>query len=43
MFETFAVVTTFGLIIIFIALYRIDRAGRREEQAAEAEHQLDRR
>lgn len=31
MFETFAVVSTLSCIVIFVALYRLDRAGRREE------------
>jgi hypothetical protein len=31
MFETFAVVSTISMIVIFIVLYRIDRAGRRED------------
>ena len=40
MFETFAVISTISMIIIFIVLYRIDQAGRREE-AAKAEGQSD--
>ena len=31
MFETFAALSTISMIVIFIVLYRIDRAGRREE------------
>ena len=38
MFETFAVISTISMIVIFIVLYRIDRAGRREE-AGKAEGQ----
>jgi hypothetical protein len=33
MFETFAVLSTLSCIVIFVVLYRIDRAGRREEDA----------
>jgi hypothetical protein len=40
MFETFAVISTISMIIIFIVLYRIDQTGRREE-AAKAEGQSD--
>ncbi|MGE0447339.1 MAG: hypothetical protein AB7P99_19105 [Vicinamibacterales bacterium] len=31
MFETFAVLSTISCIVIFVVLFRIDRAGRREE------------
>ena len=31
MFETFAALSTISMIVIFIVLYRIDQAGRREE------------
>ena len=31
MFETFAVLTTISMIVIFVVLYRIDQAGRRED------------
>ena len=34
MFETMAFLTTVGLVAIFVILFRIDRAGRREEEAA---------
>lgn len=34
MFETMAFLTTVGLIAIFILLFLMDRAGRREEEAA---------
>ena len=40
MFETFAAVSTISMIVIFIVLYRIDQAGRREE-AGKAEGQSD--
>jgi hypothetical protein len=30
-FETLAVVTTLTLIIVFVALFQLDRAGRKEE------------
>ena len=40
MFETFAVVSTISMIVIFIVLYRIDQAGRREE-ASKAEGRSD--
>jgi hypothetical protein len=30
-FETFAVVSTIGCIVIFVALYRADRAGRQRD------------
>ena len=33
MFETMAFLTTVGLAVIFVILFRIDRAGRREEEA----------
>jgi len=33
-FETMAFLTTVGLIAIFILLFLMDRAGRREEEAA---------
>ncbi len=31
MFETFAILSTISCIVIFVVLYRIDQAGRREE------------
>lgn len=31
MFETIAVLSTISCIVIFVVLFRIDRAGRREE------------
>ena len=31
MFETFAALSTLAFILIFIVLFQIDRAGRREE------------
>ena len=31
MFETFAVLSTLSCIIIFVVLFTLDRAGRREE------------
>jgi hypothetical protein len=31
MFETFAVLSTISCIVIFVVLYRVDQAGRREE------------
>lgn len=31
MFETFAVLSTVSCLVIFVVLYRIDQAGRREE------------
>jgi hypothetical protein len=31
MFETFAVLSTVSCILIFVILFQIDRAGRREE------------
>ena len=40
MFETFAALSTISMIVIFIVLYRIDQAGRREE-AGKAEGQRD--
>jgi len=40
MFETFAALSTISMIVIFIVLYRIDQAGRREE-AGKAERQSD--
>jgi len=33
-FETMAFLSTVGLAAIFVILFRIDRAGRREEEAA---------
>jgi hypothetical protein len=33
MFETFAVLSTLSCIVIFVVLFQIDRAGRREEAA----------
>ena len=35
MFETMAFLSTVGLIVIFVVLFRIDRAGRREEEATQ--------
>ena len=40
MFETFAVLSTISCIVIFVVLYRIDQAGRREE-AGKAEGPSD--
>ena len=34
MFETLAFLSTVGLIVIFVVLFQIDRAGRREEEQA---------
>ena len=34
MFETLAFLSTVGLIVIFVVLFQIDRAGRREEEEA---------
>jgi hypothetical protein len=34
MFETLAFLSTVGLIVIFVVLLQIDRAGRREEEEA---------
>jgi hypothetical protein len=31
MFETFAAISTLAMIVIFVVLFQIDRAGRREE------------
>jgi hypothetical protein len=31
-FETLAFMTTVGLIAVFVVLFQIDRAGRREDQ-----------
>jgi hypothetical protein len=31
MFETFAVLSTISMMVIFVALYWVDRAARREE------------
>ena len=33
MFETIAVLSTIGLVVIFVVLFQLDRAGRREEEA----------
>jgi hypothetical protein len=33
MFETFAALTTISMIVIFVVLYRIELAGRREDAA----------
>ena len=33
MFETFAVLSTLSCIVIFVVLFQIDRAGRREDAA----------
>ena len=33
MFETFAVLSTLSCIVIFVLVYQLDRAGRREEAA----------
>lgn len=35
MFETFAVLSTLSCIVIFVVLFRMDRAGRREDANAE--------
>ena len=35
MFETFAVLSTLSCIVIFVVLFQIDRAGRREDEAVE--------
>ena len=40
MFETFAILSTIACVVIFVALFQIDRAGRREE--AEEPHNADR-
>ena len=32
MFETFAVLSTLSCIVIFMVLFQMDRAGRREEK-----------
>jgi hypothetical protein len=32
-FETIAFLSTIGLIVIFVVLFQLDRAGRREEEA----------
>ena len=40
MFETLAALTTISMIVIFVVLYRIDQAGRREE-AGKAEGQRE--
>jgi hypothetical protein len=38
MFETFAALSTISMIVIFVVLYRIELAGRREEaEKAEAQ------
>ncbi len=34
MFETFAVLSTIGAIVIFVALFRADRAARQEDESA---------
>ena len=34
MFETMAFLSTVGLMVIFVVLWQIDRAGRREEETA---------
>jgi len=34
MFETFAVLSTLSCIAIFVLLFQIDRAGRRDEEAS---------
>lgn len=36
MFETLAALSTLGFIIVFIVLFQIDRAGRREEAQGNA-------
>ena len=38
MFETFAALSTLGFILIFIVLFQIDRAGRREEAQGNGGH-----
>jgi hypothetical protein len=35
-FETMAILSTVGLVAIFVALFFMDRAGRREDEAAAA-------
>jgi hypothetical protein len=40
MFETFAALSTISCIVIFVVLYRVDQAGRREE-AGKTEGQGD--
>jgi hypothetical protein len=40
MFETFAALSTISCLVIFVVLYRVDQAGRREE-AGKAEGQGD--
>jgi hypothetical protein len=37
MFETLAVLSTLSCLVIFVVLFQIDRAGRREEAAADDE------
>lgn len=34
LFETLAVVTTITLVIVFVALFQMDRAGRKEEDSS---------
>lgn len=34
MFETMAFLGTIGLIVVFVALFQLDRAGRKEDDAA---------
>ena len=42
MFETFAVLTTISMIVIFVVLYQVDRKGRQEE-AEKSEPTAERR
>ena len=37
MFETFAVLSTLSCLAIFVVMFQMDRAGRREESAAKDE------
>jgi hypothetical protein len=38
MFETFAVLSTISCIVIFVVLFQIDRAGRREHEQKSDNH-----
>ncbi len=42
MFETFAVISTLSCIVIFVVLFQMDRAGRREEAEQEQDAARDR-
>lgn len=35
MFETIAFLSTVGFVVIFIALFQLDRAGRKDEDGSE--------